>query len=328
MSAFSRLWRRAPLWRLSLVSMVAFSGITVLYPPNWLVSLYPPLGKFAHHTAPAAQDDDSASDNEQSSPPPAQSGAAGGKGQGGDYTTAQGAVPPIDAQLVDLMPMAGRQFPLPAGIWHPVLTETSGPHGEISSNILVRTDRGVVTGVILVQATTASVPTSAMTDQPCHLDGAFFQRKLAAPGGAVQCIATNVGFTPKGDIHSKDDIGWAFGRLTLLGFPMPPVWALASWTYAVNAEDGGKNFEVVSMALSPADPGTAHVKTPLSDWSPQGLGTSPFSGRFMQNVNDWLVRWAPILQQGYEGTLQPSPNKIRSEAADPAWHGSAGAPPT
>ncbi|AQS85030.1 MAG: hypothetical protein ABF876_14810 [Acetobacter aceti] len=327
MSAFSRLWRRAPLWRLSLVSMVAFSGVTALYPPDWLVGLYPPLGRFAHHPA-ATPDDDASSSDSSRNETGQNSQAAGGGGHGNGYGTEQASVPPIDAQLIDLMPFAGRQLPLPAGIWHPVLTETTGPHGEISSNILVRTDRGVVTGVILVQATTASVPPSVLSDQPCHARDAYFQRTLAAPKDAVQCISTNVSLTPKGDIRSRDDIDWAFGRLQLLGFPMPPVWALASWTYAVNAPDGGKNFENVTMALSPADPGTARISTSLSDWTPDGLGTSPFSGRFMQDVNGWLTQWAPVLLQGYQGTLQPSPEKIRPAASDPAWHGTAGAPPT
>lgn len=304
--------------------MVAFGGITALYPPDWLVGLYSPLGKFAHHPAAVPDSDTASPENVRNET--GQNGQTGNDSH--DYGTAQGAVPPIEAQLFDLMPLAGRQLPLPAGIWHPVLTETSGPHGEISSNILIRTDRGVVTGVILVQATTASVPSSVMSPHSCHEKEAYFTRKLDAPADAVQCIATGVTLTPQGDIRSRDDINWAFGRLQLLGFPMPPVWGVASWDYVVNTPDGGKNFENVMIALSPADPGTARIKTSLSDWSPEGLGTSPFSGRFMQDVKEWLTRWAPVLMQGYKGTLQPSPDRIRPEASDPAWHGTAAALPT
>ncbi|NHN89668.1 hypothetical protein [Acetobacter conturbans] len=349
MSAFSRLWRRAPVWRLSLFGMVAFSGLTVLYPPHWLVKLYPPIGTLVHHPAASAdsggdtpssseEQDTDASQGAAPPPPPAgrapqQTAAAGGdNGHRGDYTTSsKAAAPPIDAELRDIIPIAGRQLPLPAGVWHPVLTEESGPHGEISSNILVRTDRGVVTGVILVRATTASVPAKEASNlEPfCPKDRSVSRHLLAAPSGATQCAATGVGFMPHDEKASRDDIDWAFHRLNLLGFPMPPLMGLGLWVYEANAADGGKDFEVVSIALSPAEPGTAKLSTPLADWTPEGLGNSPFSGRFMNNLHNWLLQWAPILLQGYQGKLQPvASGTIRPGAADPAWHGSADMPPT
>ncbi|GBQ21173.1 hypothetical protein AA0472_0365 [Acetobacter estunensis NRIC 0472] len=316
MSAFSRLWHRAPLWRLSFFGMIAFSGLTVLYPPHWLLKLYPPLNKLAHHVAAPPAD-------ETTGPPSGDTGK--GAPTGGD--SVQAAAPPIDATLTDILPFAGHQLPLPAGVWHPVLTDQAGPHGEINSNVLVRTDRGVVTGVIIARSTNASISATEADNiaAPCHDDRYTFRRQLAAPPGSAQCVATDVVYVDHDEVSAASDVNWAFRRLKVLGFPMPFVLAQALWVHMVRATDGGINFEAVSIALSPAEPGSAKLNTTPADWTPQGIGQSPFAGRFMNSVNNWILSWAPVLLAGHEGRLQPmADGQLRPGAVDPAWHGSAG----
>ncbi|MFT8718424.1 hypothetical protein [Acetobacter sp.] len=326
MSAFTRLWRRAPLWRLSLIGMVACGGLTALYPPHWLVNLYPPIGKLVHHAPPAS----SGEGEEQGSA--GDGGSAPASGGSNDYRSGQAAAPPIDADLRDVIPLAGRQFPLPVGIWHPVLTEQNGPHGEIVSNVYVRTDRGVVTGVILVRATTVSIPAnlSSVPHPSCDREeGILFRRVLPSPPGTTECVMTNVTQPPMGEAASREDIDWAFHRLVLLGFPMPPVLVQGIWVHTVRDPTGdGQNFETMAIALSPADPGTTHIKASMDDWTPEGIGASPFAGRFVNDVNNWMLKWAPVLQQGYQGKLQPSTETVRPGSADPAWHGTGDRPPT
>ncbi len=326
MSSASRLWRRAPLWRLALFSMVFFTAITVFYPAPWLVRVFPPFAKLTHKVdhllgrdAPAASpapDEASSGAPGQNGPAPAPGDAAPSQGNG------MAAAPPIESELQDILPFAGRQLPLPAGIWHPVVTTQDGPHGELTSNVLVRTDRGVVTGVIIANATTASIPADAgdELESHCHDDRSYMRQMLPSTQNTRQCIATFDTVTLSDEAGASPAISLAFRRLRVMGFPMPPVLVVAFWSHAVRAPDNGINFESVITALSPAEPGTAKLSTSLDDWTKAGVGRSPFTSRFIESVNEWIVAWAPTLLQGYEGTLKPA-SGIRPGAADPAWHG-------
>lgn len=329
MSAASRLWRRAPLWRFALFSAIFFAVTTLFYPAPWLLRALPPFAALTHRIdhflGRDVQQTAENSETEQTpaAPAPPQPGAgqqAQGQGQAGNMTA---AAPPIDSDIQDLLPLAGRQLPLPAGIWHPVVTTQSGPHREVVSNVLVRTDRGVVTGVIVVRASTASIPVSQLEeiDAPCHDDRYYMRRTLIADGRRTQCVATNATLlSAPGDISAAADINWAFERLHVLGFPLPPVLVTALWIHSVPTSDGGINFESVNIALSPAPAGTTKLSTPLGDWSKEGIGHSPFTGRFVQAVNSWIIAWAPTLQKGYEGNLTASSGP-RPGSEDPAWQG-------
>ncbi|NHO32458.1 hypothetical protein [Acetobacter fallax] len=324
MSAASRLWRRAPLWRLALFGMVFFSAITVFYPAPWLLRVFPPFSRLTHKVdhmlgrdaPPAAGSDETAASETGQAPPPAPAGGNASQGTG------MAAAPPIDSELTDILPFAGRQLPLPAGTWHPVVTTQDGPHGELTSNVLVRTDKGVVTGVIIARATTASVPPDGVgeIEAPCHDDRDYMRRVLGSTAHSSQCVATYSTLTISDNVSGSATINWAFKRLHVLGFPMPPVLVSALWSHIVQAQDGGVNFQTVEIALSPADPGSAKLSTSLDDWSKQGVGRSAFTARFVGAVNEWIIAWAPTLLQGYDGALKPA-SSPRPGSEDPAWHG-------
>lgn len=320
MSAVSRLWRRAPLWRLCVTGAVVFSAVTVIWPAPWMVRLCPPFAALTHkvdHLLHRSSPSSSAPEQDAGTGAPSEAGPAPADG-GNDIA----ATPSIETELRDLLPFAGRKLPLPAGVWHPVLTTQEGPHGELISNVLVRTDRGVVTGVIIARGTTASVPAegAGQLDEPCHDDRNFMRQSLPSPAHSSQCIATSASVTSTDAVSSSAAINWAFKRLHVLGFPMPPLLVTAIWSHIVAAPDGGINFETVEYAFSPAQPGTAHLATSLDDWTKEGLGHSPFSSRFVDAVNSWITGWAPVLMNGYNGNLSPfSGNRPGSE--DPAWHG-------
>ncbi|MBB3883034.1 hypothetical protein [Acetobacter oeni] len=326
MSAASRLWHRAPLWRFALFGLIFFSAVTVLYPAQWLLHAFPPFARLTHKVdhmlgrdvPPAAGTPGETASGEtgEATPPagPGDTNAPAGTGMA--------AAPPIDSELQDILPFAGRQLPLPAGVWHPVVTTQDGPHGELTSNVLVRTDRGVVTGVIIARATTASVPPDGVgeIEAPCHDDRDYMRRVLPSASHSTQCVATYSTITVSDNVSGSATINWAFKRLHVLGFPMPPVLVSALWSHIVQAPDNGINFQTVEIALSPADPGTAKLSTSLDDWSKQGTGRSPFTSHFVSAVNEWISGWAPTLLQGYDGALKPVSGP-RPGSADPAWHG-------
>ncbi|MFT9160062.1 MAG: hypothetical protein ABF491_06865, partial [Acetobacter sp.] len=47
MSAFTRLWHRAPLWRAALFTAGVCGALTVLFPAPWLSTYLPAYGSLA-----------------------------------------------------------------------------------------------------------------------------------------------------------------------------------------------------------------------------------------------------------------------------------------
>lgn len=331
MSAASRLWHRAPLWRFSLFCMIFFVAVTLVWPAAWLLRAVPQLARV---TTPIAH----FLGRDHSSPPPSENGGANpappspeGSAAGGGEQSAAGqqpegdhlmaSAPPIDTELHGVIPLAGRQLPLPAGIWHPVLTMQDGPHGEIISNVLVRSVKGVVTGVIVARGSTQSVP-EAITDRLsalCHDDRNYESRVIAEGNGTLECLSTRPVVLDQKDVSAAPDINLAYRRLRLMGFELPPLLIEGYWARAVTAKDGGIDFEAVSTAVSPAPAGSRQLTTPLGDWSKPAIGSAPLAGRFVAAMNRWMEGWSGVLQQGFEGRIsdQGVPERV---SQDPSPH--------
>ncbi|GBQ95879.1 hypothetical protein AA23498_2471 [Acetobacter nitrogenifigens DSM 23921 = NBRC 105050] len=325
MSAASRLWVRAPLWRTALFATIFFTIVALFYPAAWLLRVVPRLQTVTHYidhmlgrdapAAPAADGDDSGGSGA------AAPGPGGGPGAQSGGVPATSSAPPIDTDLHDIVPFAGRQLPLPAGTWHPVLSTQIGAHGEILSNVFVRTDRGVVTGVVIASASTAAIPKdqSGPLQPTCHDDAAYMNRLTTPAPGVTDCLSTGPMMLGPNVTVPAPDLNLAFERLRVLGFPMPTVMVVATWAHIVRGKDGSVNLQAVATAISPAERGETKLSTILADWSKQGIGLSPFAGRFVKQVNDWIVAWSPTLLNGYNGKLQPSDDP-RPGSKDPGYH--------
>ncbi|MDG6094165.1 hypothetical protein LOC54_03380 [Acetobacter sp. AN02] len=309
MSAFSRLRHRAPLWRFCLYSSVLFCGFSLIWPAPWLLRLIPPLHRVTDPvgrllTFGSSRNQQDGMQAEQPSGPAPQQQPQGQRGA----NNLKIGVPPIDAELKGVFPFAGRQLPLPAGIWHPVLAMQDGANGEIISNVLVRSERGVVTGVIVVRASSQSVADSITEEitRLCHDDRNYSNRITAEKGGVFECLSSGPVFLNGGKISNAPDISLAYERLRTMGFQLPPLLVEGYWARVVKAEDGGVNFEAVSTAVSPAPPGSSKLNTPPADWEKQAAGASPLAGRFIEEMKRWMDGWAGVLRNGFEGKLSPS----------------------
>jgi hypothetical protein len=126
MSSFSRLWRRAPVWRFCLISAIAFTALAVMFPPvrpSWLPD----------HVAAA---------------PPR-------------FVAQPEAVPPKYGQLAfplpgpgrsGVIPFSGHRLPLPAGSWQDlVLAKWSGTNA-VQVELLSRVENQRLTGLELAAA--------------------------------------------------------------------------------------------------------------------------------------------------------------------------------
>ncbi len=112
MSAVGRLWRRAPLWRASLVTAAAATCLAALYPPGSRQSAAAIASRYAPLTAAQVM--------------------------GGPWR--------------NIFAVPGRRIPLPAGEWHPVTRSESKGAMRMVSVLLVRMARGRPTGYVVVQS--------------------------------------------------------------------------------------------------------------------------------------------------------------------------------
>lgn len=320
MSAFTRLWRRAPLWRTTLILTGVCSTFALLFPAPWLERSLPlyqrGTDKIGHMLGreSAAQK------------------AADADNQGRRMVSQ----PPMDAQLEGVIPFAGRQLPLPAGHWHPVLNyQDDVAHGELLTSLYVRSERGMVTGFIIAQATTQSLPSSntQMWQDMCHNTFNFTAGDLPQDGNRTECwmtapikVVNNQFITSnqalQGLVSSPLFIPPALQRLSMMGFALPPVLVDAGWVHIEKSKSGnGVDFASVHIFVSPAQAGE-HVTIPGApeDWSKPGMNNSPDVADFVQRTSSWLQHWTPELRKGYTGTLDTTAWSAIL-AADPGFHG-------
>ncbi len=122
-----RLWRRAPAWRLLLVTAVAATALGAFFPPAWPTWVAAPGAKPAG--APRA------SFTPQAPPVPT-----------------DGAIihaPPLLTQRAGTIPFAGHQLPLPAGNWQTLILARTGKPVSAQIEVFGRIEAGTLTGLLL-----------------------------------------------------------------------------------------------------------------------------------------------------------------------------------
>ncbi len=131
MSVIGRLWRRAPAWRLCLVTAVACTGLAAMFPPT-----LPRL--------PSLRAGGTSSD----------AGAASYRPQATRPVSDQGLLhmPPPGSDRQGIIPYAGRLVPLPAGTWHELAIAKGGGAEQQQVLLLDRIENSHLSGLLLVAA--------------------------------------------------------------------------------------------------------------------------------------------------------------------------------
>ncbi|WP_147092223.1 hypothetical protein [Swaminathania salitolerans] len=277
---------------------LAFMLLSLMFPMPWMLRKAPWLGHvpgMQRPTSPAGQDAASSRDDGPSTPG---SGAAQSQADNG---TDRLMTPDITRQIVGSIAFGGHTLPLPAGIWHPVLTGQYGPGGQMLINILVRTDRGIVTGVTIARTADAQLPVEIVQEASgrCHDDRNYAAHVFAdrADGRSECAFVANAVMGPNGVISPDELIQLAFRRLSALGFPLPSLFIVASWIRSSGATDSEKGTSAVTYLLSPTNAGTVQLLAPLPYWDKETLSQAPAARAFVQKTDQWFEKWIPLLRR-------------------------------
>lgn len=322
MSAFTRLWQRAPVWRVALFTAGACSVFSVMFPAPWLTSRLPAYAKLTSKISHMLPSGASSADSSEDALRP-------------DEDRRTVSAPPMDAQFEGTLSFAGRQLPLPAGKWHPLLNyQDDVAHGEILTSLYVRSEQGIVTGLLVAQATTQSLPITdtQLVQDECHSNFNFMSEALPQDGTHTECwmtspirVVNNVFLTSNPALQallgSPMFIPPAVQRLTGMGFDLPPVLVDAGWNRIEKSKSGpGVDFMSVHMLTSPAEAGSKTVPGAPENWSRAGMSDSAAVSDFVHRTNAWLRGWSPYLRQGFDSKL-PDTALPTTVSADPAFHG-------
>lgn len=152
MTAFTRLWRRAPAWRLCLVSALAASALAAMFPPAMPGVLARARTQAALLWQPASPDQGG------TRPAAPQAGAARFvPPSAGRPQDAQGALelPAFGAGRSGITPFAGRQILLPDGVWQAVALARDAAQVPVQAEMFARIEQGRITGLLLAEAPNA-----------------------------------------------------------------------------------------------------------------------------------------------------------------------------
>lgn len=284
MSAFSRLWARAPAWRGVLLLGVALSGLAVLYPPP----VRRPVPGARYVAAPLAVPPPSPAAAPAATPAPVPS-----------VRTTDPNLPAFGAVVTTIMRFAGTDVPLPHGEWR-VVAAMSGrtPQGQVAaSGMLAQVTNGALDAAILLFAV---VPPSAAhagfpADPLCQSPYALFSRVFSAVDRGPQACWT-VGAIATQDWNAADSLPVLRSGVTELGqqgVALPPVVLSARFTHA----DADRLLTMQVIEAVPSPP-----QAPFG-WRMEEIRRTPDKLARVIRLRDWAQRWSPLVRRSFEGRL-------------------------
>jgi hypothetical protein len=199
MSVSIRLWRRAPVWRVCLISAVAFSGLAAMFPPHWLAIPIstPTAPRFVPLTNAA----------------PAQFGMI--------------EMPP-NASRSGVIPFAGKKLPLPDGSWREIGTEQGSGEGALQVLLLARIENQHLTGLEMAASPNPlnSSVSGFVGQGPCNAPNAISAQSIPVPGAnplAFECWAlADANLAGKGSQLQHDPVlHRGLDRLQNMGVSVP-----------------------------------------------------------------------------------------------------------
>jgi len=265
MTVLGRLWRRAPAWRFCLVTAVACTGLAAMFPPSLphMPSLHPA------GTAPGGKTAAAAQYRSQPAPVPDDHGLL--------------HLPPPGPDRQGIIPYAGRQVPLPAGIWHELVIARAGGPEQQQVMLLDRIENSHLTGLVLL---ISPAPLSGAAGQvglppPCTDPGRLVGHITPAlPGDSPlthECWAITPADMRDMATHSSNEVlKRGLARLGEMHIAVPDQMLGVSF---VRSNDAG--WQVATMLLP-----DRHL-TP-------------------HRTEDWATRFAIPMHKGFDHTLTPA----------------------
>ena len=144
MSAIGQLWRRAPAWRLSVVTAIVCTALAAMFPP--------PLPHVGSGHGARQMGTITAASPAAVAPPAAPAAHFAPLPDPAPIDGASVEVPYTSADRSGVIPFAGRQIPLPAGIWKDLLIARLGGAVPGQLQVLGRIENGHLTGLLQIDA--------------------------------------------------------------------------------------------------------------------------------------------------------------------------------
>ena len=217
MSAAGRLWRRAPAWRLCLMPAIVSTALAAMFPPRFSLPGLRPYDKHAG-TAPAPV-----------ATPPAQPARFTPLPDPPPVDGASVEVPHASTDRSGIIPFAGRQVPLPAGVWKDLLIARLGGTVPGQMQVLARIENGQLTGLLQADGPSPASGAAGPLALPaaCHADNAI-AHEIAPEAASQSPMAHECWVLLDSDItapanHAKNDdiTRRALGRAEELGAKIP-----------------------------------------------------------------------------------------------------------
>ncbi|MXV43853.1 hypothetical protein GS501_02145 [Saccharibacter sp. 17.LH.SD] len=299
MSAFGKLWKRAPLWRTCLVIGIGGIGMACFFPT-------PSIKHYAPWLPGSPQ-------KFSDTPPPNTSPSDGAPTP---FTHVE--LPDLNATIQNHISLAGHTLPLPKGEWHPVLKAQAMSDIPYSLIALMRTDHGAVTGFIIAQAVQQPLPQISPDEMltPCHDDRNYLTKLQITPSN-VDCIFLGNVILPQSNMPAISFAEAALKHTQTSGFPLPPFMINADWIHANLIAPNQWTAVEEETFIAPLDPDTHQLLAPLGSWSKETLSRHPAAQNFISASRQWLPLWQKALQQTYDNTL-PSGSLSSAALKDPA----------
>lgn len=280
MSAFGRLWRRAPTWRLCLFAAITFSALTALFPPSapsdWVRAARSwAEARYAGVQAPAPD--------------------------AGSHYTATPATGPLDYSTMlspaagpdrkGILAFAGRQLPLLAGAWQEVVLARSGGPVAVQVEVLDRVEADHLTGLVVAAA-------------PGPLSNA-----AGRPGLPELCIAPDTVFRqimPATEQSPLDRECWtlSLADMTEAGIAKQRDDALARAVGRLHETKVAVPSQMLALRYYRSDAfGWVIVAVFVPDRRPAVPA---------RRAQDWARQFSAALHAGFDGTLTPA--KLTADA--------------
>jgi hypothetical protein len=275
MSAAGRLWRRAPLWRLCLVSAIAATALAAMFPP--------PVPRWAHRGAgPGAGPDAGLGAGAQEAAPRYAPDIATAPP---DYGVIES--PPPGPGRSGIMPFSGRQVPLPAGTWQLLVLARGGGPLAMQVELLGRTDADRLTGLLFAAAPgpLGNAAGAAPDIARCTMRDAILHQTVPPDDSdplSHECWnLLSVGMDADGPLAKTNEVlKRGLGRLHDMGIAVP------DHMFALNDIRADPTGWLTVMLLLPDHGGEQQAAS--------------------RKLQGWVRRFAPLLHKGFDGKLEPS----------------------
>lgn len=240
-SAVIALFKRAPLWKTCLFAGATCSLLTYLFPADYLAARMPKVFHQHFSTQQAAQ--------------------------GGHQNHYVFSDP--DRSIQNQVAFAGHMLALPPGNWNPLLTAQDGPNGEVVFLSMMRTQSGMVTGILTAEATTSpasGVPAEFLS--PCHDDRMHDRVTLDEQPKKESCAFMNpVTLLPLDTASTSDLIKATLARITALGYPLAPQMIDRGWRMQEMLTVRSNIAAVDFLSIDPKNPQMGPSHDELVQWA-------------------------------------------------------------